>query len=108
MKSYRIILTDEAQADLLQLQDFAMEREPASSTPDLEVVDRILEAVAHALKLLTFSPYSCRRAHRSTDARQRELIIPFGHTGFVAAFEIRDDLVLVGAARHQLEQDFRH
>ena len=108
MKSYRVIVTDDAQADLLQLQDFALERELASSTPDLDVVDRMLEAVAQALKLLAFSPYSCRRASRSVNEHQRELIIPLGHAGFVAAFEIRGDRVLVGAVRHQLEQDFRH
>jgi hypothetical protein len=37
----------------------------------------------------------------------RELIIPFGHTGYVALFEIVDDkTVIMGAVRHQLEDDY--
>lgn len=108
MKTYRVVITEEAEADLALLQDFAMERELASSTPDLDVVERMLDAIDHALRLLAFSPHSCRRAARAVHTAQRELIIPFGRTGFVAAFEIREEAVLVCAVRHQLEEDFRH
>jgi hypothetical protein len=58
------------------------------------------------LGLLEVSPYSCRRAARAVNERQRELIIPFGNAGLVAAFEVRDDGVRIGAFRKQLEQDF--
>jgi plasmid stabilization system protein ParE len=34
------------------------------------------------------------------------LIIPFGHTGYVALFEIVDSkTVIIGAVRHQREDD---
>ena len=84
-----------------------IDRELASDTPDLDAVMRLRDAVDRALRLLEFSPYSCRRAARAVNDRQRELIVPFGKTGLVAAFEIRGDVVRVGAVRHQLEQDYR-
>jgi plasmid stabilization system protein ParE len=106
VKHYRVVITDEASDDLLRLQAFAIDRELASATPDLDVVERLGAAVAQALRLLEFSPYSCRKAARAVDDQQRELIIPFGHSGLVAAFEVRGETVFVGAVRHQLEQDF--
>jgi plasmid stabilization system protein ParE len=37
----------------------------------------------------------------------RELIIPFGHTGYVALFEVVDkSTVIIGAVRHQREDDY--
>jgi hypothetical protein len=104
--SYRVLLTEEATDDLLWIQDFAIERELAGATPDLDVVRRLRDAVDRALRLLEFSPYSCRRAARALNDKQRELIIPFGNTGLVAAFEVRNDIVWVGAIRHQRDQDF--
>ena len=99
-------MTEEATDDLLWIQDFAIERELAGATPDLDVVRRLRGAVDRALRLLEFSPYSCRRAARALNDKQRELIIPFGNTGLVAAFEVRNDIVWVGAIRHQRDQDF--
>jgi hypothetical protein len=106
VRDFRVVITVEAAEDLLRIEDFMIEREIASATPDLAVVRRIRKAVARALGLLEFSPYSCRRAARAVNERQRELIIPFGNAGLVAAFEVRDDVVRIGAFRHQLEQDF--
>jgi plasmid stabilization system protein ParE len=37
----------------------------------------------------------------------RELIIPFGHTSYVALFEVVDsNTVIIGAIRHQREDDY--
>lgn len=107
MKHYEVVLTEEALDDLMRLQAFAIERELASHTPDLDVVERQRDAINHALKLLAFSPLSCRKAARAANPRQRELVIPFGHTGLIAAFEVHGNTVYVGAMRHQLEQDLR-
>lgn len=60
-----------------------------------------------ALRLLEFSPYSCRKAARALSTQQRELIVPFGSAGLIAVFEVRGELVHIGAVRHQLEQDDR-
>lgn len=106
MTVYRVVLAEEAAEDLLQIEDFMIERELASATPDLDVVRRLRDAVDRALQLLAFSPYSCRRAARAVNDKQRELIIPFGSAGLVAAFEVRKEVVRIGAIRHQLEQDY--
>jgi plasmid stabilization system protein ParE len=104
---FRVLLTEEAADDLLRIEDFIIERELSRATPDLDVLRRLRDAVARALGLLEFSPYSCRKAARALNDRQRELIVPFGNAGLVAAFEVRGDVVRVGAIRHQLEQDFQ-
>lgn len=106
MTVYRLVLADEAADDLLRIEDFIIERELASATPDLDVVRRLRDAVDNALRLLEFSPYSCRKAARAVNDRQRELIIPFGSAGLVAAFEVRGKVVHIGAIRDQLEQDY--
>lgn len=103
---YRLVLADEAADDLLRIEDFIIELELASATPDLDVVQRLRDAVDRALRLLEFSPYSCRKAARAVNDKQRELIIPFGSAGLVAAFEVRGEVVRIGAIRHQLEQDY--
>jgi len=104
---YRVVLADEAAEDLLRIEEFIIERELAGATPDLDVVRRLRDAVGHALRLLEFSPYSCRKAARAVNDKQRELIIPFGSAGLVAAFEVRGEVIRIGAIRHQLEQDYR-
>lgn len=106
MTVFRVILAEEAADDLLRIEDFIIERELASATPDLEVVRRLRDAVDRALRLLEFSPYSCRKATRAVNDKQRELIVPFGSTGLIAAFEVRGEVVRIGAIRHQLEQDY--
>jgi plasmid stabilization system protein ParE len=35
-------------------------------------------------------------------------VIPFGTTGYVVLFEVVGDEVVVGAVRHQREDDYRH
>jgi plasmid stabilization system protein ParE len=104
---YRVVLAEEAADDLLRIEDFTIDRELASATPDLDVVRRLRDAVDHALRLLEFSPYSCRKAARAVNDKQRELIIPFGSAGLIAAFEVRGEVVRIGAVRHQLEQDYQ-
>lgn len=106
MTVYRVVLTTEAVDDLLWTEDFIIERELASATPDLDVVRRLRDAVDRALRLLEFSPYSCRKAARALNDEQRELIVPFGSAGLIAAFEVRGEVVHIGAIRHQLEQDW--
>lgn len=56
MTSYHVVLTEEATDDLLRIEDFIIERELASATPDLDVVRRLRDAVDRALRLLEFSP----------------------------------------------------
>jgi plasmid stabilization system protein ParE len=103
---YTVTLLQEAVADLLRLEDFAIERELASETPDWTTPQRALDAIREGMCLLAWSPYSCRRAELG-NGRSRELNIPFGGTGYVVLFEIIDHEVVVGAVRHQREEDYR-
>ena len=63
------------------------------------------DCLACRLATLKASPFTCRKAGRSPFLR--ELIIPFGRSGYVALFEIEDEsTVAVVAVRHQLEDDY--
>ncbi len=104
---FKVTLLPEAVADLRRLEDFAIEREMASDTPDWTTPQRALDAIGDGLRLLSWSPYSCRRAELG-NGRSREVIVPFGSTGYVVLFEIVNEDVVVGAVRHQREEDYRH
>ena len=103
--TYRVVLTAEAEEDLLQLFDFLVERESAHGGGDLELAQRALDAIKDAFKLLEQFPFTCRKVGSS--AFLRELVIPFGHTGYVALFEILDrQTVAIAAVRHHREDDY--
>ena len=102
---YRIEFSEAAAADLERLFDFALQRELDSATGDLGIPERALQAIKDGIAFLTSSPFACRKAGNSSFIR--ELIIPFGHAGYVALFEIVDsNTVIIGAIRHQLEDDY--
>lgn len=103
--TYRVLLTAEAEDDLLRLFDFIVERELAREGGDLDLAQRAVDAIDNSLRLLAHSPFTCRKA--VTSPFLRELVIPFGHTGYVALFEIADQhTVKVAAVRHQREDDY--
>lgn len=103
--SFRVRLTREAQADLERLFDFVLERELARGAGDLDLAEQALTALRAGIRTLESSPFTCRKAGQSPFLR--ELIVPFGHTGYVVLFEIDDAAtVTVLAARHQREDDY--
>ena len=104
--SYQVKLTREAEDDLLRLYDFMLEREIERSVGgDLALADRAIAAIHHGFATLRSSPFTCRKADQSPFLR--ELVIPFGGTGYVALFEISDaDTVVIAAVRHQREDDY--
>ena len=104
---YSVVLLEQAIEDLRCLEDFAIERELASETPDWSVPQPAWDAVREGRRLLCWSPYTCRRAELG-NGRSRELVIPFGATGYVVLFEVVGDEVVAGAVRHQREDDYRH
>ena len=64
-----------------------------------------MTAIKAGLGVLERFPFTCRKAADSPFLR--DLIIPFGSTGYVALFEVIDDkTVVVGAVRHQREDDY--
>lgn len=103
--SVRIRLTVEAEADLERLFDFVVERELNRDGGDLVLAEKSLAAIRAGFATLKASPFTCRKAAQSPFLR--ELIIPFGHSGYVALFEIEDaSTVTILAVRHQLEDDY--
>ena len=103
--TYRVVFSEAAALDLEQLFDFALQRELDSETGDLDIPQRALQAIKDSVAFLATSPFACRKAGSSSFVR--ELIIPFGHTGYVALFEIVDsNTVIIGAMRHQREDDY--
>ena len=67
--------------------------------------EQAIASLRAGIASLNASPFTCRKAGQSPFLR--ELIIPFGRSGYVALFEIEDasNLVVV-AVRHQLEDDY--
>jgi plasmid stabilization system protein ParE len=102
---YRVVFSQAAAEDLEQLFDFALQRELDSETGDLNIPEKAVQAIKSGIAFLTSSPFACRKVGSSSFIR--ELIIPFGHTGYVALFEIVDsNTVIIGAIRHQREDDY--
>jgi plasmid stabilization system protein ParE len=100
--SYRIRFTEEAEVDLVRLYQFMLERDGA----DLALAERALDAIRKAFRSLEFMPFSFRKA-TSDNPFLREIIIPFGASGYVALYEIEnDETVTILAVRHQREDDY--
>lgn len=103
--SFRVRLTREAGADLDRLYGFVLERELERDGGNLALAEQALAAIRAGIATLETSPFTCRKAGQSPFLR--ELIIPFGRSGYVALFEIESPTdVVVVAVRHQLEDDY--
>lgn len=101
---FKVEFTPEADADLDRLFDFLLDR--AETVEDALRAYEAVEAIRTAADShLATTPYSCRKVGQRPT--QRELIVPFGRTGYVLRFDIRTpELVVVIGARHQREEDF--
>jgi plasmid stabilization system protein ParE len=103
--TFQVRLTRDADADLERLFDFVLERELARPGGDWQLAEQAIAAIRSGLATLATSPFTCRKASNSPFLR--ELVIPFGHTGYVALFEIVGSAeVVVAAVRHQREEDY--
>ena len=102
--SFVVELSPTAEADLERLFDFLLDR--AAVSEDLDRVRAAIDAISEAAQhQLARTPFNFRRASRNP--AQREMIIPFGRTGYVALYEIvGPSKVVVLAARHQREEDY--
>jgi plasmid stabilization system protein ParE len=101
MNRFKVRFTPEAEADLLRLFDFLLEQ-------DVAAAEKARAAIAKAIELLEVFPFTCRKALGGDgNPFLRELIVPFGASGYVALFEIENrDTVTVLAVRHQREEDY--
>jgi len=103
--TFRVRLTREAEADLDRLFDFVLERDLERDGGDLLLAEQAVAAIRAGFATLNTSPFTCRKTGQSPFLR--DLIIPFGRSGYVALIEIESatDVVVV-AVRHQLEDDY--
>lgn len=101
MNRFKVRFTPEAETDLLRLFDFLAEQ-------DVAAAEKARVAIAKAIELLEVFPFTCRKALGGDgNPFLRELIIPFGASGYVALFEIENrDTVTLLAVRHQREEDY--
>lgn len=103
--TFKVRLTRSAEANLDRLFDFLLERELSRDGGDLTLPRQAIAALQSGIATLKTSPFTCRKAGQSPFLR--ELIVPFGRSGYVALFEIEDETnVAVLAVRHQLEDDY--
>lgn len=102
--TYRVEFSPEALEDLERLFDFLLER--AQTVDEALRANEAVEAIRHAAhSQLAITPYSFRKVGQRPTLR--ELVVPFGATGYVLRFDIRTpELVLVIGARHQREEDY--
>ena len=101
--TFVVELSPTGEADLERLFDFLLDQ--ADTLEDLDRAQAAINAIrAAAQHRLAVTPFSFRKA--AQNPAQRELIIPFGSTGYVALYEIVSSAkVVVLAVRHQREED---
>lgn len=98
MRRYRVRFARAALEDLAELTEFLIEQ---GSDDDAEMVIR------DAVEVLKRLPFVGRPARQQDDPTLRELVVPFGRTGYVVLYRLGPGaLVSVLAARHQLEERF--
>lgn len=103
--TFRVRLTRDAEADLERRFDFLLEHELSRDGADLSLPEQAIAALRSGVATLKTSPFTCRKAGQSPFLR--ELIVPFGRSGYVALFEIEDETdVAALAVRLQLEDDY--
>ena len=101
--SFVVRYSQSARDDLARLYEYLLDR--ATTAEDLDLAERALAAITGAVESLTRSPFIYRKAE--DDPFLRELLVPFGSSGYVALFEIEDaTTVTILAVRHQLEDDY--
>ncbi|MBI5330137.1 MAG: type II toxin-antitoxin system RelE/ParE family toxin [Betaproteobacteria bacterium] len=98
--SYRVRYTRAARDDLRRLFGFLVQR-------DARAARRARDAIVKAAEFLKDFPFACRKAD-DANPFLRELLIPFGSSGYVALFEIESpEWVTILAIRHQREEDYQ-
>lgn len=73
---------------------------------DEDIAAHAYAAITKSVTLLEMFPFSCRKA-KGDDAFLRELVVPFGSSGYIVLFRVDDGkTVTVAAVRHQREDDY--
>ncbi|MFN3721059.1 MAG: type II toxin-antitoxin system RelE/ParE family toxin [Rhizobium rhizophilum] len=98
--SRKVRYNAKARTDLNRLHDFLLDR-------DVAAAERALDAIIDGISGLAHFPNMGRKLEH--DGQQlRELLIPFGRTGYLALYQLSSDGdVNILAIRHQREDDSR-
>ena len=97
--SWRVRYTRAARGDLRRLYGFMLER-------DTSAAKRALVAIEKGVALLRQFPFTCRKVDAYSPLL-REMLVPFGDSGYVLLYEISADSTLtIIAVRHQREDDY--
>ncbi len=101
--SFSVRYSASARDDLTRLYEYLLDR--ATNVEDLDIADQALSAITGAADSLGRAPFIHRKA--GNDPFLRQMLVPSGHSGYVALFEIKDaSTVTILAVRHQLEDDY--
>ena len=101
--SFTVRYSAGAREDLKRLYAYLLARN--TTAEEMDLAERAIDTIEAAIKSLWYSPFIYRKVGRSPFLR--ELLIPFGQSGYVALFEIDDAAsVTILALRHQLEDDY--
>ena len=96
--TYQVRYTAEAREDLRRMFRYLSVRDP-------QLARKARDTIARATNVLTDFPFTCRKA-APANPLLRELIVPFGGSGFVLLFEIENaNTVTILAVRHQRQDD---
>jgi plasmid stabilization system protein ParE len=101
--SFAVRYTAKARDDLRRPYEYLLDR--STATEELAFADRALDTIEAAIDSLHRFPFIYRKAGSSPFLR--ELLIPFGHSGYVALYEVDDaERVTVLVLRQQREDDY--
>lgn len=97
--TFKLRYTIAARADITRLYNFLLEKDFSTAE---KAIDRIIATVDG----LSEFPFATRKAP-GENALLRELLIPFGSSGYIALIQIEDaETVSILAIRHQREDDY--
>lgn len=97
--SFHVRISRAAQQDLERLLDHLAPVDYASALRGRAAIER-------GYGFLAEMPFACRKVD-DANPFLRELLIPFGNSGYIALFEIEDSTTItILAVRHQREDDY--
>ena len=94
----QIIFTEKARSDIEKLKNFLIKKNKSAA------IEAIF-AIRHEIEILQNLPLAGRSVD---DSELRELIIPFGSSGYIVLYknDFKRDLVIIAAIKHQKEDDY--
>lgn len=89
----QVVWTPEARLDVVHLHGFLAEN-------DTRAADRALNSITLAVSSLATHP-QLGRTFSDDDPEYREILIPFGRSGYMAVYRFDGNKIVILAVRHQ-------